>query len=42
MTANVNIEIARRANVLRVPNGALRFRPTTDMFAALEQKCRRN
>ena len=28
MTANVNIEIARRTNVLRVPNAALRFRPT--------------
>ena len=28
MTANVNIEIARRADVTRVPNAALRFRPT--------------
>ena len=28
MTANVRIEIARRDNVLRVPNLALRFRPT--------------
>ena len=37
MTANVNIEIARRTNVLRVPNAALRFRPTTEMFAALNQ-----
>jgi HlyD family secretion protein len=37
MTANVNIEIARRANALRIPNAALRFRPTTDMFAALNQ-----
>jgi len=27
MTANVNIEIARRTDVLRVPNSALRFRP---------------
>lgn len=35
MTANVNIEIARKNNVLRVPNAALRFRPTTDMFAQL-------
>jgi HlyD family secretion protein len=35
MTANVNIEIARAANVVRVPNAALRFRPTNDMFAAL-------
>jgi HlyD family secretion protein len=37
MTANVNIEIARRTNVLRVPNAALRFRPTTEIFAALNQ-----
>ena len=28
MTANVNVEIARRTDVLRVPNAALRFRPT--------------
>ena len=38
MTANVNIEIARRNNVLRVPNAALRFRPTNDIFAALKQE----
>ena len=38
MTANVNIEIARRANVLRIPNAALRFRPTNEMFAALNQQ----
>lgn len=37
MTANVTIEIARRTGVLRVPNAALRFRPTNDMFAALGQ-----
>ena len=37
MTANVNIEIARRANVIRVPNTALRFRPTAEVFAALGQ-----
>jgi HlyD family secretion protein len=37
MTANVNIEIARRQNVLRVPNAALRFRPTRDTFQALNQ-----
>jgi len=35
MTANVTIEIARADNVLRVPNAALRFRPTAEMFAAL-------
>jgi hypothetical protein len=37
MTANVNIEIARRTNGLRIPNAALRFRPTNEMFAALNQ-----
>lgn len=37
MTANVNVEIARRSNVLRVPNTALRFRPSNDLFAALGQ-----
>ena len=37
MTANVKIEIAKKNNVLRVPNAALRFRPTTDMFAAFNQ-----
>lgn len=37
MTANVNVEIARRSNVLRVPNTALRFRPSNEVFAALGQ-----
>ena len=37
MTATVTLEIARRENILRVPNSALRFRPTPDMFAALNQ-----
>jgi HlyD family secretion protein len=37
MTANVNIEVARRSNVLRVPNAALRFRPTRDTLQALNQ-----
>jgi HlyD family secretion protein len=37
MTANVNIEIARRNNVLRISNAALRFRPTTEIFEALGQ-----
>jgi HlyD family secretion protein len=35
MTANVTIEIARRDDVLRVSNAALRFRPTAEMLAAL-------
>ena len=37
MTANVKIEIAKRTNALRIPNAALRFRPTEEMFAALNQ-----
>ena len=37
MTATVTLEIARRENVLRLPNSALRFRPTPEMFAALNQ-----
>ena len=37
MTATVSVEIARRSNVLRIPNTALRFRPTNEMFAALGQ-----
>jgi HlyD family secretion protein len=37
MTANVKIEIARRSDVLRVPNAAIRFRPTPEVFAALNQ-----
>jgi HlyD family secretion protein len=37
MTATVKIEVARRANALRVSNLALRFRPTGEMFAALGQ-----
>jgi HlyD family secretion protein len=37
MTANVTIEIARRTNALRVPNSAIRFRPTSEMFLALNQ-----
>ncbi|HET7220192.1 MAG TPA: efflux RND transporter periplasmic adaptor subunit [Vicinamibacterales bacterium] len=37
MTANVNIEIARRSNVLRVPSAAARFRPTEQMFQVLNQ-----
>jgi HlyD family secretion protein len=38
MTANLKVQIAQRSNVLRVPNAALRFRPTADMFAALNQQ----
>jgi hypothetical protein len=38
MTATVTIEVARRTNVLRIPAAALRFRPTEDMFQALNQE----
>ena len=37
MTATISLETARRENVLRIPNTALRFRPTNDTFAALGQ-----
>ena len=37
MTANLRVQIARRTDVVRVPNAAVRFRPTNDMFAALNQ-----
>src|SRR5215468_1288022 len=37
MTANLRVQIARRPDVLRVANAALRFRPTNEMFAALNQ-----
>jgi HlyD family secretion protein len=38
MTATVTVEVARANNVVRVPNAALRFRPTPDVFAALGQQ----
>ncbi len=38
MTANVNIEIARKTNVLRLPAAALRFRPSEEMFQVLNQE----
>ena len=37
MTATVTVEVARRENVTRIPNSALRFRPTPAVFAALGQ-----
>jgi HlyD family secretion protein len=37
MTANVTIEVERASDVLRVPNAALRVRPTADVLAALGQ-----
>src|SRR5262249_49735157 len=35
MTANLNIVIETSDDVVRVPNQALRFKPTSDMYAAL-------
>ena len=37
MTAAAEIEIGRRFGVVRVPNTAVRFRPTPEMLAALHQ-----
>jgi HlyD family secretion protein len=37
MTATVTIQVASRENVLRVPNAALRFRPTPEILSALGQ-----
>ena len=38
MTANVSIEINKRTDVVRVPNTAIRFRPTADIFEAFNQE----
>jgi len=38
MTANVKVEIAKRTDALRIPTAALRFRPSPDVFAALNQE----
>ena len=40
MTANVTMEVARADDALRVPNPALRFRPTPEVFASLGQEPR--
>ncbi len=37
MTATVTIEVERAANVLRVPNAALRVRPTAEVLTAMGQ-----
>jgi HlyD family secretion protein len=41
MTANVNFIFASRDSVLRVPNAALRFRPSQDLAVALEMTGKR-
>ena len=38
MTANVTIEVARAVDALRVPNAALRMRPTPEVLAALGER----
>jgi HlyD family secretion protein len=38
MTANMRIEVSRKDNVMRIPNAALRFRPTNDMWTTLKQE----
>ncbi len=35
MTANINIVLSTATNVVRIPNAALRFRPTNDIYTAL-------
>jgi HlyD family secretion protein len=37
MTANLKVQVAKKSDVLRVPSSALRFRPSIDVFAALNQ-----
>ena len=37
MTANLKVEVSRKADALRVPNAAVRFRPSIDLFAALNE-----
>ena len=37
MTATVTVELGRRNDVVRIPNAALRFRPTAATFAVLAQ-----
>lgn len=37
MTANVKVEVSHKTDILRVPNAASRFRPTAEVFAALNQ-----
>jgi HlyD family secretion protein len=37
MTANLKVQVAKRTAALRVPNAGLRFRPSLDAFAALNE-----
>ena len=38
MTTNITIPVARRENVLTVPNAALRFRPSEEVMQAMRQQ----
>ncbi len=38
MTANVQIQIAKRTNALRISNSTMRFRPSAEIFQALGQE----
>jgi HlyD family secretion protein len=42
MTANMLFEVARKDNVLKVPNAALRWRPDVDQVAPAERKAFQN
>src|SRR5262245_23984138 len=37
MTATLRVEVSQKSDVLRVPSAALRFRPSADVFEALNQ-----
>ena len=41
MTATVTVEVARADDVVRVPNAALRFRPTQEMLPQVAQAASR-
>src|SRR5579864_3620694 len=38
MTANLKVQVAKKAAALRVPNASLRFRPSLDAFDALHEQ----
>jgi HlyD family secretion protein len=37
MTANLRVQVSKKSDVLRIPNTAIRFRPSLDVFAALNE-----
>ena len=42
MTATLDFIIQRAENIMKIPNAALRFRPSEDMMAAMQQNMERN